>query len=606
MGDQSSGKSSVLEALSGIPFPRGTGLVTRCPIRMVMKRARVGEAWQASVSTTTNALKHLATSVAELSSLMDRAMQDVCGGNSFSTDSVVVELVSPDACDLTVVDLPGIIRTVTAGQNPTVIEQVNRLIKTFLLDPRTIILAVIPANQDIATIDILDRAHTVDPTGERTIGVLTKTDLIGPGSEDEVLAVVNNIRKPLRLGYVMVKNRSQREIMENVSTSRAREIEHSFFTQHPVLRKVHSDLFGIGQLSKKLTSILVSRIKLQMSPMKTAVERMLSEVRAELRQLSTGPHNTQKSLATTSDRQKMLVSVVQDYVRHLKDSIRGEYRERVLVRNADLRMYNQVMKKFEEFQTMVADTCPGFKEEDYISSLSLQITQLRGRELPGFMSSQTFYMCMSGYVDMWEDSLNMLVKEVGHVAREVAGKMAEVLLAPYPNIQKSIKQSIETILETSTASTLTQLYALQQYEKDPFTLNDFLQQWVNKMKYDKFVKALDNVVENSQNPANNWVGLKEEIYNNMRIWYRNTHAISAQASAQEMAGILEAYWHLSTKRFVDNCCMLCDKAILGELADNLQDQMYQYIRDDGKLQVCAAPLSSVCLLVLTASTGILC
>ena len=158
MGDQSSGKSSVLEALSGIPFPRGSGLVTRCPIRMVMKRARAGEAWAASVSTSVNPEAISVGSVAELSSVMDRFMQELCdGATNFSTESVIVELVSPDAYDLTVVDLPGIIRTVTAGQSVSAIEQVNRLIKAFLMDKRTIILAVIPANQvSLGSIFIFD------------------------------------------------------------------------------------------------------------------------------------------------------------------------------------------------------------------------------------------------------------------------------------------------------------------------------------------------------------------------------------------------------------------------------------------------------------------
>jgi interferon-induced GTP-binding protein Mx1 len=74
----------------------------------------------------------------------------------------------------------------------------------------------------MATVDILERAQGVDPQGERTIGVLTKTDLIGPGSEDEVLAVIRNIRKPLALGYIMVKNRSQKDLVENISTAEAK------------------------------------------------------------------------------------------------------------------------------------------------------------------------------------------------------------------------------------------------------------------------------------------------------------------------------------------------------------------------------------------------
>lgn len=149
MGDQSSGKSSVLEALSGIPFPRGAGLVTRCPIRMVMKRAVAGESWKAIVSTSVEPdNRRTVYNVPALSRLMDESMQKLCAGESnFSTESVVVELTSPDACDLTVVDLPGIIRTVTAGQSAHAIGQVNRLIKAFLMEETTIILAVIPANQ---------------------------------------------------------------------------------------------------------------------------------------------------------------------------------------------------------------------------------------------------------------------------------------------------------------------------------------------------------------------------------------------------------------------------------------------------------------------------
>jgi interferon-induced GTP-binding protein Mx len=71
-------------------------------------------------------------------------------------------------------------------------------------------------------VDILERAQMVDPAGERTVGVLTKTDLIGPGEEDEIIEVVNNRRKPLALGYTMVKNRSQQDIRDGVSSAKAR------------------------------------------------------------------------------------------------------------------------------------------------------------------------------------------------------------------------------------------------------------------------------------------------------------------------------------------------------------------------------------------------
>ena len=120
--------------------------------------------------------------------------------SGFSSDTIVIEVVAPSVPDLTLIDLPGLVRTVTEGQNPQVIVEVNNLIEAYLAQSRTIILAVVPSNVDVATVDILERAQNVDPTGERTIGVLTKPDLIDRGSEAEVVQVLTNVRKPLKLG----------------------------------------------------------------------------------------------------------------------------------------------------------------------------------------------------------------------------------------------------------------------------------------------------------------------------------------------------------------------------------------------------------------------
>lgn len=98
--------------------------------------------------------------------------------NGFSREYIHVTVSSPQLPNLTVIDLPGIIRTTTSGQSRSVIREVDDLLEEYLKQPDTIILAVIPANQDISTIDILERASTFDPSGRRTIGVLTKPDLV--------------------------------------------------------------------------------------------------------------------------------------------------------------------------------------------------------------------------------------------------------------------------------------------------------------------------------------------------------------------------------------------------------------------------------------------
>ena len=311
MGDQSSGKSSVLEALSGVPFPRGTGLVTRCPVRLIMRKAAKGERWAAVASTTSSVQRIQVRSPEELTGIIEQLTSTLTRSTSgFSTESVVIKLTSETAPDLTVIDLPGIVRTATEGQDQSVIREVNGLINDYLRQERTIILAVIPSNQDIATVDILERAAVVDPKGVRTIGVLTKPDLIGPGSEDEVLAVLHNIRKPLKLGYIMVKNRGQKELDDGVTAADARAKEMEFFAKHDVFQSVDSSKFGVANLTTQLTKLLVSRIQQELVPMKHEVESSLQKVRSELRGME-----SYGSANTPAERQKLLVTLTQEYVR---------------------------------------------------------------------------------------------------------------------------------------------------------------------------------------------------------------------------------------------------------------------------------------------------
>ena len=308
MGDQSSGKSSVLEALSGVPFPRGTGLVTRCPVRLIMRKAAKGERWAAVASTTSSTQKIQVRSPEELTAIIDKLTSTLTrSATGFSTESVVIKLVSETAPDLTVIDLPGIVRTSTSGQDQSVVNEVNSLINDYLRQERTIILAVIPSNQDIATVDILERAAGVDRQGVRTIGVLTKPDLIGPGSEDEVLAVLHNIRKPLKLGYIMVKNRSQKDLDEGVDSHQARANEMNFFAQHSVFQSVDSSKFGVSNLTTQLTKLLVSRIQHELVPMKHEVESSLQRVRSELRGME-----SYGNASTPAERQKLLVTLTQE------------------------------------------------------------------------------------------------------------------------------------------------------------------------------------------------------------------------------------------------------------------------------------------------------
>ena len=131
--------------------------------------------------------------------------------------------------DLTIIDLPGIVRTEVDGQEKGVVARVKSMLMHYLEQKRTIILAVVPSNADIATSEILQMAQEVDPDGERTVGVLTKPDLVDKGAEDEVMEVLMNQRKEPKHGYYMLKNRSQEALKGNMSLEEVHKEEMLYF-----------------------------------------------------------------------------------------------------------------------------------------------------------------------------------------------------------------------------------------------------------------------------------------------------------------------------------------------------------------------------------------
>jgi hypothetical protein len=152
--------------------------------------------------------------------------------STFSDDLLSIELCGPDKQNLSIIDIPGIFRTPTEGVT-TVRDMVlvRRMMHRHIKDERTIILAVIPSNTDIATQEILSIANQLDPKGLRTLGVLTKPDLIDKGGEEDVMSLVEGKRNPLRLGYCIVRNRGQSELSSAAVTRHTKEKD--FFSTEP-------------------------------------------------------------------------------------------------------------------------------------------------------------------------------------------------------------------------------------------------------------------------------------------------------------------------------------------------------------------------------------
>jgi len=113
-----------------------------------------GEPHQPAASGPIYSKVEVATKIEQLTAVL-------IGDGEFSEATIVVKLEAADLPDLTIIDLPGLVRTTTAGQSKSIIAQVDGLVQRYLESERTIVLCVVPANVDIATSDILERAHKV-------------------------------------------------------------------------------------------------------------------------------------------------------------------------------------------------------------------------------------------------------------------------------------------------------------------------------------------------------------------------------------------------------------------------------------------------------------
>ena len=203
LGTQSSGKSSVLESIVGLDFlPRGDGVVTRRPLELRLNHIQDGKPW--AVFDEVKGEKFYDFN--KVRETIEKLTDDVCAGEKNIVDKPIVLNVYSQTCpDLTLIDLPGITR-VPVGKQPKNIEEITKKMAIrYCEDPMTIMLCVIAANSDIATSDGLKMAKELDKKGTRTLGVLTKLDIMDKGTDAK--KVLLNQEIPLKLGYIAVKNR---------------------------------------------------------------------------------------------------------------------------------------------------------------------------------------------------------------------------------------------------------------------------------------------------------------------------------------------------------------------------------------------------------------
>ncbi|KAL6481073.1 hypothetical protein MHYP_G00091530 [Metynnis hypsauchen] len=554
IGDQSSGKSSVLEALSGVALPRGSGIVTRCPLELKMKRSKEEDGWYGKISYQGH--EEELDDPVEVEKKIREAQDEMAGvGVGISDDLISLEITSADVPDLTLIDLPGIARVAVKGQPEDIGDQIKRLIRKFITKQETINLVVVPCNVDIATTEALKMAQVEDPNGERTLGILTKPDLVDKGTEETVVDIVHNEIINLTKGYMIVRCRGQKEIMDRLSLTDAMEKEKAFFKDHAHFSKLYDEgKATIPKLAEKLTLELVSHIEKSLPRLEEQIEAKLAETQAELERYGNGPPTE------PAERIYFLIDKVTAFNQDALNLTIGEE----LKTTPHLNIFSKLRRTFSSWKDQLDDSGETFNKR-IEKEVGAYEEKYRGRELPGFINYKTFEVMVKEQIKKLEEPAIRKLKEVSDLIRKSFIELAQSSFAGFPNLLKTAKTLIDDIKQEKEAEAETMLRTQFKMEQIVYTQDSMYSQSLSAMRHDEGDEDEDE--EYAKSRINGFASVS-------LISNTDNHA-----TLQEMMRHLKSYYNIVSKRLADQVPLVMRYLLLEESAKRLQREMLQLMQD---------------------------
>ncbi|KAI0474724.1 dynamin GTPase [Xylaria cf. heliscus] len=364
VGHQSSGKSSVLQGLTNLPFPRDSGLCTRFATQITFRRSNAksiialivpakdaSTEHHASTSEWRRELEVLDSSsfasiMSEAASIMGVASTDGQAPlHAFSKDVLILEIAGPLQEHFSVIDVPGTFKRTTEGVTTKGdMALVDDMVRSYMSNPRSVMLTVVSSNVDIATQEIVELAEDLDPDGIRTIGVLTKPDLVDKGAEGEVTALVEGKKHRLKLGWHVVRNLGQAEL-DNQTASR-NATEDDFFDTKDPWNSLEKSKVGVKALRYRLQEILAAHILREFPKVKAEVNQKIKEVQKQLKDL--GPKRQ-----TRAEQVQFLMGIALHFQNAAGSAARADYGRSSLFDDKMLRLATGAVDRAEEFARLM-------------------------------------------------------------------------------------------------------------------------------------------------------------------------------------------------------------------------------------------------------------
>ncbi|KAL6229069.1 P-loop containing nucleoside triphosphate hydrolase protein [Aspergillus navahoensis] len=610
-GDQSAGKSSVLEGISGIPFPRQDGLCTRFATEIVLRHNPHANCMSATIiphlSQYDEEKRRLAAfrmefgHFSELPGIIEaagqvmgvRTSEDQVDAPAFAADVLRLELVGDTGLHLTIVDLPGMI---SVSEDERDVQMVSDLVDTYLESSRTSVLAVVPASSDVDTQGIIQRARRYDKDGVQTVGIITKPDLINAGTEQRVACLAKNLdRTKLNLGFFLLKNPAPAELQQDFSPAARRYSEQLFFATEPWSSLgLDPARIGIENLRVFLQDLLDNHIERELPKIRVYLTQISADFQALVRAGVDGDYHGRDASFFNAKRETLanrLRALIHQENEKFANYIRDHGQTRKIICDED-------DKDDESTSSDGTELSLNNKGQILVSreGMAAWIKQIyqrtRGRELPGnynhSLLAELFHSQSVHWDKIARDHLNAvaaLVSSFLQAALEFVIKDTKVRQNVQNCVSKSVQGDIQRAIEELRV-------LLEDEARQPITYNHYYTDNIQKARNDQSKREIQDSLHSAIQA--DW-NRKLHINNSNKSIEKLVFSLQQQVivdvtkqACSEAQNSLSAYYKVAMKTFVDNVCrQVIERHIVAKLPAVFEPVLVSGYEDDDLLRMAA-------------------